>query len=55
MAKQKGGMPTLWKVDHEPWRLFKLLIDADMPRKRTGAVASDTPLDHASSSRHWAG
>ena len=41
MAKQKGRMPTIWKVDDELWRLIKPLIDADMPRKQTGRPPVD--------------
>ena len=41
MAKRKGTMPTIWKVDDELWRLIKPIIDADMPRKRTGRPPVD--------------
>ena len=39
--KRKGRMPTIWKVDDELWRLIKPLIDADMPRQRTGRPPAD--------------
>lgn len=41
MAKRKGRMPTIWKVDDELWRLIKPIIDADMPRQRTGRPPVD--------------
>ena len=41
MAKHKGTMPTIWEVDDELWRLIKPIIDADMPRKRTGRPPAD--------------
>ncbi len=41
MAKRKGTMPTIWNVDDELWRLIKPIIDADMPRKRTGRPPAD--------------
>ena len=41
MAKRKGTMPTIWKVDDELWRLIKPIIGADMPRKRTGRPPAD--------------
>ena len=41
MAKRKGRMPTIWEVDDELWRLIKPVIDADMPRKRTGRPPAD--------------
>ena len=44
MAKRKDMMPTLWKVDDELWRLIKPIIDADMPRKRTGRPPVDRRL-----------
>ena len=41
MAKRKGTMPTIWRVDDELWGLIKPIIDADMPRKRTGRPPAD--------------
>ena len=41
MAKHKGTMPTIWEVDDELWHLIKPIIDADMPRKRTGRPPAD--------------
>lgn len=41
MAKRRGTMPTIWRVDDELWRLLKPIIDADMPRKRTGRPPVD--------------
>jgi putative transposase len=41
MAKRKGRMPTIWKVDDQLWRLIKPIIEADMPRKATGRPAAD--------------
>lgn len=41
MAKRKGTMPALWEVDDELWSLVKPIIDADMPRKRTGRPPAD--------------
>ena len=41
MAKRKGRMPTIWEVDDALWELIKPIIDADMPRKRTGRPPAD--------------
>jgi putative transposase len=41
MARHKGTMPTIWEVDDELWHLIKPIIDADMPRKRTGRPPAD--------------
>jgi len=41
MAKRKGRMPTIWEVDDALWELIKPIIDADMPRKRTGRPLAD--------------
>ncbi len=41
MAKRKGTMPTIWNEDDELWRLVKPIIDAEMPRKRTGRPPAD--------------